>query len=128
MGTGNSLVQTTTTISTSMSSNSQPKASSLNQLSGKQSWNWSGNSKGSNLGNLASRSAQPYEKHLGPDGKLKPKEVEHWKKAGLCPFCREKYTLNNCEKHKQNNQPQGRAATIQELTSKLLAIAEVLEN
>ena len=120
-GTGNSSVQTTTTVSTSTSSNSQPKSSGSNKSSGKQS----GNSKGSGSG--SSKSKRPYEKHLGPDGKLKPEELERRKKEGLCTFCGGKHKIEDCDKRKQSNQSRGRAANL-ESSSELPAIAEVPEN
>lgn len=98
----------------------QPKQLKLNQSSSQQlnSKGWSSNkfNKNSGSGGLGNCPPQPHDKHLGPNGKLKPEEFEHRKKFNLCMFCSGKHKFEDCDQWKQR-QSCRRAANTQESSS-----------
>ena len=113
-------------MASSLQSAGQQKSSKMNNK------NWKGNtgsgqSSGSSASTSGSSPPKRHAKHLGPNGKLKPKELERCQKFDLCIFCGGKHKLEDCMVHKPNSSSQlhGRAAGTQ--GSELLAIAEVPE-
>ena len=119
----------TTTVSTSVSATPTTQSNSNHSSNKRKKNNGFNTSQGISSASSVSRAPRPYDKYLGPDGKLKPEELERRKKAGLCTFCGGKHTWENCDQRKQNNSgSRARAATTQEPKSELSVIAEVPEN
>ena len=127
--------QNSTSSPNSPNSSSSPSSSSgqtKQNFSGKKNnnnRNWKGNSNSGSSGQSnASGSNAPklHAKHLGPDGKLKPEELEWHQKFKLCLFCGGKHKLEECNVWKVQASASACTATSQE--PELPAIAEVPEN
>lgn len=128
---GNSSASTSVSVNVTPTSGNQSSENQNRKGGNRSNKGGAGQSSGQSpksSNNSASRPPRPHERFLGPDGKLKPEELERRRKFNLCLFCGEKHKFEDCNKRKQSNQPRGRAAATQEPTSELPAIAEVPEN